>query len=52
MKKDMVYSCNAYRQEMILMGLRKRLERKDLTEKERNEIKKEMEELEACMGLD
>lgn len=48
----MEYTCSDYRSEMILLGLRRRLEKKDLTEKEKKDILKKIKELEKVMGLD
>lgn len=45
------YTCNEYRAEMILLGLNKRLHQKDVSEKEREELKKEIERIEAAMGM-
>ncbi len=40
------YTCKDYREEMILLGLKRRLYRPDLTEEERTEILKEIEAIE------
>lgn len=45
------YTCKEYREEMILIGLRKMLEKKDLSPEQREEIEKKIEELEDKMGL-
>ena len=45
------YTCNEYREEMILAGLRKQLAQKDLSENERQKIKKAIRELEEAMGF-
>jgi hypothetical protein len=45
-------TCNEYRAEMILIGLQKRLNQKNLTEEEQRKIKKEIENLESAMGMD
>ncbi len=45
------YTCNDYREEMILLGLQKRLNRPDLTEAERQEIIREIREVEKQMGM-
>lgn len=45
------YSCNDYREEMILLGLQKRLHQPGLTEEERHKIIKEIEKVEKQMGL-
>lgn len=48
----MNYTCNDYRAEMILLGLKRRLEKNGLSEKERKDILREIEKLEAAMKLD
>ena len=45
------YTCNDYRDEMILAGLQKRLNQPDLSEEERCRLLCEIEELEQKMGL-
>ncbi|GAB6887553.1 hypothetical protein JCM13304A_10510 [Desulfothermus okinawensis JCM 13304] len=45
------YTCREYREEMTLIGLRKMLEKKDLSPEERKEIEKQIEQLEEKMGL-
>ncbi len=52
MPDDSRYTCRQYREETILLGLRKRLSALDLTEKERQTIEKEIRWLEAQMGMD
>jgi hypothetical protein len=46
------YTCTEYREEMILLGLQKRLASKDLTSKEREGLLKEIAEVEKQMGID
>lgn len=46
-----LYTCNDYREEMILVGLHRQLLRKDLTEKERLAIEQEIRLREKAMGL-
>lgn len=46
------YGCSDYREEMRLMGLKRRLEGDGLTEAEREEIEREIKRLEESMGLD
>jgi len=48
----MQYTCADYRIEMILLGLKRRLEQNDLSEEEKNEIIEQIEKLEAAMGLE
>ncbi len=50
-KKEFTYTCNEYREEMILVTLHKRLQSKGLGEDEKQEIKREIEKLEKQMGL-
>ena len=45
------YTCADYRIEMILLSLRQRLQREDLSEEERNDINLQMKKLEAAMEL-
>jgi hypothetical protein len=49
-KKDN-YTCSDYRQEMILLGLRKQLNDDCLTDKERKQVLNQIEKLEEKMGL-
>ncbi len=46
------YGCNEYRQEMILAGLRVRLQKEDLSKEEQDAILKEIKRLETSMALD
>jgi hypothetical protein len=45
------YTCNEYRQEMILAGLKKRLTQTDLSEWEVSEIEKEIYRIEKVMDF-
>ena len=45
------YTCSEYREEMILAGLRKRLQQPDLKEEERLQLILEIEDLEKRIGL-
>jgi hypothetical protein len=40
------YTCNDYREEMILLGLKRRLYKQNLSEEERKEIQREIERIE------
>ena len=51
MRKPKKYTCADYRKEMMLLGLRRQLNKEDLTEEERDRIKTEIKELESVMGL-
>ncbi len=46
------YTCNDYRAEMIVLGLRKRLESDNLSEEERQKLMEEIKEHEKAMGID
>lgn len=48
----MEYTCNDYRAEMILLGLKRRLEQEDLSKEEKEDILFKIKELEQKMGLD
>ncbi len=52
MEHKLKYTCADYRSEMILNGLRQRLNQDGLTEKERQEIIREIHGLETAMGMD
>ena len=45
------YTCNEYRQEMILAALQRSLMNPELTREERERIEMEIAELEQAMGL-
>jgi hypothetical protein len=47
----MKYTCTEYRAEMMLLGLKMRLNQKDLTEEEKAAILSEIQKLEEKMGL-
>ncbi len=46
------YTCNDYREEMILLGLQKQLAKPDLTRDEKEKLIKEIAVVEKQMGLD
>lgn len=46
------YTCKEYREEMVLLGLRRRLNNPDLSKEEREEILKQIKKIEKEMGLD
>jgi len=46
------YTCNEYREEMILLGLQKRLSAAGLTQKEKESLLKEIARVEKQMGID
>jgi hypothetical protein len=45
------YTCNDYREEMILLGLRQKLLQSDLTDEERTKLTKEIDRLEKIIGF-
>ena len=46
------YTCNDYREEMILLGLKRRLALGKLDKEEKEEIIKKIKENEKAMGID
>lgn len=46
------YTCTDYRQEMILLGLKKRLQDPEISEREKEEIQKEIKKLEKEMDME
>lgn len=50
--KPQAYTCNEYREEMILLGLQRRLAAPDLSQEEKQEILRQIAEVEKQMGLD
>ncbi len=51
-KQASKYTCAEYREEMILLGLRQRLANEKLTENDRNELLKKIQELQSVMKMD
>jgi hypothetical protein len=45
------YTCTDYRQEMILLGLRQKLQRSDLTDAEKAKLIDEISTLEKAIGF-
>lgn len=45
------YTCNEYRQEMILVGLKKRLQHDKLSEEERSDLIEKIHQLEMEMDM-
>jgi len=45
------YTCTEYREEMLLLSLRKQLNREGLSEKQQQEIKEEIKKLESQMEM-
>ena len=52
MKPPEKYTCTEYRQEMILLGLKRQLEDPDLSPSEKKHIADEVRELQQQMGMD
>jgi hypothetical protein len=50
-EKKHIYTCNEYREEMILAALQKRLQQNDLSEQDWDALQEEIAELEKKMGL-
>jgi hypothetical protein len=50
-KGTQAYTCNEYRQEMILLALRRKLLLADLTEEERRHLTEEIARLEKELGM-
>ena len=51
-EQDAQYTCMEYREEMVLLGLKRKLEQENLTEAERKAILEQVRELEEAMGMD
>jgi hypothetical protein len=49
--KPRAYTCQEYREEMILLALQKRLSAKDLTPEEKDRLQEEIALVEAKMGI-
>jgi len=45
------YTCNEYREEMILLALRQKLHNPDLSRKDKDKLEKEIIELEGKIGF-
>jgi hypothetical protein len=50
-KNSKKYTCNDYREEMILVSLHKQLARTDLSWEERRHLEKEIRKIEKQIGL-
>jgi len=48
---DNKYTCNEYREEMMLLGLQRRLNTEDISEEERQRLKERIKDLEVAMGM-
>ncbi|MGD9209586.1 MAG: hypothetical protein PVI90_02365 [Desulfobacteraceae bacterium] len=45
------YTCNEYRQEMMLIGLKRQLQKATLSEEEREDLQKKINQLESEMDI-
>jgi len=45
------YTCLEYREEMLLLGLQRRLHAEDISDEEREHLKERIQELESSMGM-
>ena len=52
MTKKSSYTCGEYREEMILLSLKKHLTRPGLSDEEKQNLKVEIQKLESEMGLE
>lgn len=50
-EQDAQYTCMDYRQEMILMALKRKLEQQDLSEDEKRVLREQIQELESALGM-
>jgi hypothetical protein len=46
------YTCNDYREEMMLLGLKQRLSLGNLSEEEKRAVKADIKRLESLMGME
>ena len=51
MSSKNIYTCSEYREEMQLLGLRRRLHAGDVSDEERERLKAKIKELESSMGM-
>lgn len=51
MDRSRPYTCNDYRQEMILISLRRQLQREDLSADEKENLRNKIHQLELEMGM-
>ncbi len=49
---DNTYTCREYRQEMILLSLKKRLAAADISEEEKKYLQQQIAEVEQSMGME
>ena len=52
MIKHRKYTCNEYRQEMVLLGLKNRLSSENLSDEEKQNLVEEIKKLEVVMCID
>ncbi len=51
MERPNRYTCNEYRQEMVLIGLKQQLQREHLSEEERRNLQEQIHQLELEMDM-
>ena len=51
MPSNSPYTCNEYREEMVLLGLQRRLHAEDISEEERKSLKQRIKDLEVSIGM-
>ncbi|MEK6193882.1 MAG: hypothetical protein N2F24_06605 [Deltaproteobacteria bacterium] len=51
MSSNTQYTCNEYREEMLLLGLQRRLHAEGVSEEERERLKERIKDLEASMDM-
>ena len=52
MEESSNYTCKDYRQEMVLLSLRKRLQEPGLSDTEKAAVRAEIKRVETAMGMD
>ena len=51
MSSNTHYTCNEYREEMLLLGLQRQLHAEGVSEEERERLKERIKELESAMDM-
>lgn len=52
MEQERHYGCMDYRQEMVLLGLKRKLETEKLTDAERKAVQEQIQKMESAMAMD
>ena len=52
LKQERQYGCMDYRQEMVLLGLKRKLQNEKLSDAERKEVLVQIQKLESAMDMD